>query len=65
MWKPLNDYCWSNGIYNICKIGSEKGYRYEVWHVQSKVQLAVNLPTSKAALAVARDHANNTLKVAV
>ena len=59
-WKPIDDYCWTNGIYNIIKVGSEKGYRYEVWHVKKRLQLAVNLPNSKVALAAARDHANNT-----
>lgn len=51
MWKPLDDYCWTNGEYNICKVGTANGMKYELWHAKKRLQLAVNLPNSKAALA--------------
>jgi len=57
-----SEYYWTNGEYNICKIGSSNGMKYELWNVESKVQLAVNLPSSKAAIEIARQHASAQAK---
>lgn len=57
MWKPVDEYCWTNGNYNICKIGSASGYSYEVWELKTEKQIGVNLATSKAAIQACAAHA--------
>lgn len=47
-WTQVSAYCLRNGNYTIAKIGSKRGWSYELWN--GKQQLIVNLSRSADAL---------------